>query len=76
MSTTGLESWAVDLADVSAVYPFQGTEVAMAVIGIVLWVAWHVWQIKFENKTYEEDAAKLKQNHALEETIKRQNSLN
>ncbi|HMB75926.1 MAG TPA: hypothetical protein VKN76_05975 [Kiloniellaceae bacterium] len=76
MSTTGIDSWAVDLADIGAVYPFQGTEVVMTIIGVVLWIAWHVWQIKFENKTFEEDEAKLRQQHSMEETIKRQNSLN
>lgn len=76
MSTTGLDSWAVDLADVGAVYPFQGYEFAMAIVGIVLWLCWHIWQIKSENQSYEEDAAKLKQHHSMEDTIKRQNSLN
>jgi hypothetical protein len=76
MSTTGIDSWAVDLADIGPVYPFQGSEFVMAIIGIVLWIAWHIWQIKFENKTFDEDAAKLKQHHSMEDTIKRQNSLN
>jgi hypothetical protein len=30
MSTIGYSSWAVDLADVGAIYPFQGYEVRMA----------------------------------------------
>ena len=29
MSTNGMTSWAVDLKDVGAIYPFQGWEVAM-----------------------------------------------
>ena len=28
MSTNGMTSWAVDLKDVGAIYPFQGTESA------------------------------------------------
>ncbi len=56
MSTIkGLDSWAVDLAEVGAVYPFQGTEVAMVIIGVVLWIGWHIWQIKSENAEIEED---------------------
>lgn len=56
MSTIkGLDSWAVDLAEVGPIYPFQGTEVLMAIIGIALWIGWHVWQIRDENAEIEED---------------------
>jgi hypothetical protein len=49
MSTIGYSSWAVDLKDVGAIYPFQGFEVPMALAGIAFWVIWHIWQIRFEN---------------------------
>ena len=58
MSTTPIETWAVDLADVTLIYPGVGTEVIMAVVAIVLWLAWHVWQVKHENATYEEEKRK------------------
>ena len=58
MSTTPIETWAVDLADVTVIYPWVGSEVAMAVFAIVLWLGWHVWQVKFENQTYEDELAK------------------
>ncbi|WP_120495600.1 hypothetical protein [Kiloniella sp. EL199] len=41
MSTIGLENWAVDLAEVGPIYPFQGWEIAMTVIGVVFWLGWH-----------------------------------
>lgn len=49
MSTIGYENWAVDLADVSAVYPFQGWEVAMTVICVIFWIGWHRIQYVREN---------------------------
>jgi hypothetical protein len=49
MSTNGLTSWAVDLKDVGAIYPFQGTEVALVILGFVFWIGWHVIQIRQEN---------------------------
>ncbi len=55
MSTTPIDSWAVDLANVTFIYPGVGTEVAMTVIAVVLWLGWHVWQVKFENQTYEQE---------------------
>lgn len=45
----GLESWAVDLKTVGAIYPFQGTETAMVIAAVVFWVLWHIWQIRHEN---------------------------
>ena len=58
MSTTPIDTWAVDLANVTFIYPFVGSEVLMAIIGIVLWLVWHVWQARFENRTYEEEKRK------------------
>jgi len=50
---------AVDLKDVTTIYPFEGTEYALFIVGMVLWILWYVWQLRFENKTYAEDLEKL-----------------
>jgi hypothetical protein len=57
MSTNGLTSWAVDLANIGAIYPFQGTEVAMVVVGVVFWVVWHIIQIRQENAEIADEMA-------------------
>ena len=54
MSTTGIESWAVDLKDVGAIYPFQGVEGLFVIVGVLLWLGWHVLQIRAENREYED----------------------
>ena len=59
MSTTGIESWAVDLKDVGAIYPFQGSEGLLVVIGLVTWIAWHIWQIRSEKNSHEEQIRKF-----------------
>lgn len=41
MSTIGYESWAVDLAEVGPVYPFQGYEVLMVILGVAFWLIFH-----------------------------------
>lgn len=72
MSTIkGLDSWAVDLADVGAVYPFQGTEVVMFIIGMVLWIGWHAWQIRSENAEIEEDLKMVDQRKKAMDEIDR-----
>lgn len=53
MSTIGYESWAVDLAEVGPIYPFQGSEVLMTVICVVFWLGWHVLQFRRESEHLE-----------------------
>ena len=43
MSTTGIENWALDLKDVAQIYPFQGSEGFLFIIGLVTWIGWHIW---------------------------------
>ncbi len=49
MSTNGITSWAVDLKDVGAIYPFQGSETILVILGLAFWIGWHIWQIQHEN---------------------------
>ena len=57
MSTNGMESWAVDLKDIGAIYPFQGFEVLMVIVGLAFWIGWHVIQIRQENAEIAADMA-------------------
>jgi hypothetical protein len=57
MSTNGMTSWAVDLKDVGAIYPFQGTEVLLVIVGLVFWIAWHIVQTRQETAELNEDMA-------------------
>jgi hypothetical protein len=65
--TTGLDSFS-NPADIGALYPFVGTEYVLAVIGIVLWIAWHVKQVRDENKEYAE-ALELYEQIGLERAL-------
>ena len=56
MSTIGYDSWAVDLAEVGAIYPFQGAEVIMVIIGVAFWLIWH--RIQYVRETEHLNAAK------------------
>ena len=55
MSTNGMSSWAVDLKDVAAVYPFQGTEFLLFILGMVFWIGWHVMQMRNEDTEVEHE---------------------
>jgi Tfp pilus assembly protein PilO len=64
-----MQSWAVDLKDVGAVYPWQGGEVVMVLVLLVLWILWHVWQFRFENRSYEEEAAKFADKEKIKQVL-------
>ncbi|MCJ7598824.1 MAG: hypothetical protein MUO41_09400 [Methyloceanibacter sp.] len=55
MSTNGITTWAVDLKDVGAIYPFQGWEVLMVILGLAFWIGWHIIQTRHENEEIASD---------------------
>ncbi len=66
MSTTPVDSWAVDLNTIGPVYPFAGIEAILVIAAVIFWVGWHVIQLKSESKTYEEDLRLLEDPEAME----------
>lgn len=58
MATNGIDSWAVDLKDVGAIYPFQGSEGILVLIGVATWIGWHVWCARWEREYHEKKIAK------------------
>ncbi len=64
MSTIGYENWAVDLAEVGAVYPFQGWEGVMTILGLVFWLGWHYLQSTRETTDLNEQKAKFNKDNA------------
>ncbi|MGH6791981.1 MAG: hypothetical protein ACRECF_04495 [Methyloceanibacter sp.] len=50
-----MTTWAVDLANVGAVYPWIGYEVIMVLVAVALWILWHVLQLRQENEELTED---------------------
>lgn len=53
MATTSYTSWAADLAEVGAVYPFVGTEVVMVILGVVFWLTCQIMMAKMEKEELE-----------------------
>lgn len=72
MSTTGISSWAVDLGEVGAIYPFQGTEFIWFLAGVAFWIIWHIVQLRLEDRTYEDDLRHLKDPEKLERAMRNQ----
>jgi hypothetical protein len=72
MATTMVDSWAVDLATLGPIYPWVGTEVVLWVIGMALWIGWHVWQGRFESRTYGAELQRLNSPDKIERAMREQ----
>ena len=59
MSTGLVDNW-LNVDNFGAIYPFVGTEGFLAIVGIGLWIAWHIWQIKDESREFEHDLENIK----------------
>jgi hypothetical protein len=73
VSTTPMQTYAVDLASLGPVYPFVGTEKLLVLIALIVWVGFHIWQIRFENRTYAAELAKLSTPERLQRALQANN---
>ncbi len=69
MSTGSFENWAGNISDIGPIYPFVGTEVFWWILGLVLWILWHVIETKRENQTYQEEVRKYGDTETLRRMI-------
>jgi hypothetical protein len=45
---TGIETWNTNLLDIGPMYPFVGSEMLLTVMGILVWLIWHLVQARAE----------------------------
>jgi hypothetical protein len=62
-------TWAVDLKDVGAVYPWVGWELIMVLVAIALWILWHIIQINQENADYADDIKKYGSKESIKKAL-------
>ena len=55
MTTNGLTIWAGDLKDIGAIYPFQGSEWLLVLLGVAFWIGWHIIQTRQETEQIEKE---------------------
>jgi hypothetical protein len=68
-------TWAVDLKDLAAVYPWQGLELIMVLAAVAAWILWHIAQIRQENADYAEDVRLYGKSEAIKKALDEQHSV-
>ena len=62
-------TWAVDLANVKAIYPWQGAELIMVIVAVAAWVLWHIIQLREEKEEFEKDVAEYGSKEAIKNAL-------
>ncbi|HYD07334.1 MAG TPA: hypothetical protein VEC60_16480 [Reyranella sp.] len=69
MSTGNFENWDGTMTDLGPLYPFVGWEGLMVLLLVVFWIAWHIAQIRMENKKHEQEVQMLRQAGNLQKAL-------
>jgi hypothetical protein len=75
MTTANFDNWNGNMMDLGPLYPFVGTEWLMAIILLVAWIVWHIWQIRMENQVHEDSARMLRQGDNLHKATLQEHSV-
>lgn len=62
-------TWAVDLANIGPIYPWQGSELIMVIAAVVVWILWHIFQIREENEEFAEDISKYGSKESIQKAL-------
>ena len=55
--------------DVAQIYPFQGSEGILFIIGLVTWIGWHIWCAKWETNYHDEKIQQYGSSQNLKDAI-------
>ena len=73
--TGNFGNWDGDVTLIGPIYPFVGWELLMVVVLVVLWVGWHVMQIRKESEDYANRTGPLRQGDALNKAVQDEHTI-
>jgi hypothetical protein len=73
MTTGNFADWNGNMFDLGPIYPFVGWEVPMVILLVILWVGWHILQIRMEERQLDHESAMLKQGDNLQKALEDEN---
>ena len=62
-------TWAVDLANVNAIYPWQGSEWIMVIVAVAAWILWHIIQLREEKEEFNKYIAEYGSKEAIRKAL-------
>ena len=70
MTLEEVGNWQGSMADIGPLYPMVGSEGILAIILLVFWIGWHIWQFRMENANYRDDLKTLKQTDNMAKALR------
>lgn len=70
MSLESIGSWGGNILDIGPLYPMVGSEGVLAILGVIFWIGWHIWQWRMESANYNDDMETLKHNGNMDRALK------
>lgn len=62
-------SWAVDLANIGPIYPWQGMELIMVIVAVAAWILWHIIQFREEKEEFARDIAEYGNKESIKKAL-------
>jgi hypothetical protein len=69
MKTGLIENWTGNPVEIGPIYPLVGFEVHLFVVCLILWIAYTVWQMRFEAEKYLDEVTELSGGDTLEKAV-------
>jgi hypothetical protein len=73
--TGNFTNWDGTIIDIGPIYPFVGSEMLMVILLIVVWVGWHIVQIRMENRQMDNETRTLSQGDNLQRTLQEEHTI-
>ncbi|MHA1518229.1 MAG: hypothetical protein ACTSYK_06440 [Alphaproteobacteria bacterium] len=62
-------TWAVDLANINAIYPWQGSELIMVIVAVAAWIVWHIIQLREEKEEFAKDISEYGSKESIQKAL-------
>ena len=62
-------TWAVDLANINAIYPWQGSELIMVIVAVAAWIVWHIMQLREEKEEFAKDISEYGSKESIQKAL-------
>jgi hypothetical protein len=73
--TGNFTNWDGNLTELGPIYPFVGSEMFMVILLLVVWVIWHIAQIRMENRQLDDEASMLRKGDSLQKAVQDEHTL-
>jgi hypothetical protein len=64
-----ISNWDGNITDIGPIYPWVGLEVPMVIVAVIVWIGWHILQIRMENRRLENQARALRKSGDLQKLL-------